>query len=329
MKSKNICTDYFSNTDQDLVDSLNESDDFDTVNIFCAQEFEVFYKWKGRESYKLLEKLIRNGVTVNILFNGFNTEKHKSYVDVPPGTILHYWPEYLLYHSFIIAKESPFPKPKKIKKIFLSYNRAPHNHRCLLMDLLAKRNLLKEGKCSWLHPHPNYEFKYWKQEKLTLDIKRPKDRAFQWLGRPIELSNTFVQLVPETSIEIQSLTEKTYLQILFKRPFLIFGASGIHRKLSELGFEMYDEIFDYSFDEIEDLEERGEKLLDNLENLKGKNLNKLRKKLLPKIERNFNNAMKIINSWNNVPEILKNYYNTNETVRIYEHVFKHLNGVQK
>jgi len=43
-------------------------------------------------------------------------------------------------------------------------------------------------------------------------------------------------------------TEKLWKEYIFKRPFLMIGSRGINHSLKELGFELYDEVFDYSFD---------------------------------------------------------------------------------
>ena len=43
-------------------------------------------------------------------------------------------------------------------------------------------------------------------------------------------------------------TEKTWKPIVYKRPFLLLGVPEINQTLKKLGFELYDEIFHYSFD---------------------------------------------------------------------------------
>ena len=49
-------------------------------------------------------------------------------------------------------------------------------------------------------------------------------------------------------------TEKTWKPIVYKRPFLLLGVPEINQTLKYLNFELYDEIFDYSFDsETDDL----------------------------------------------------------------------------
>ena len=51
-----------------------------------------------------------------------------------------------------------------------------------------------------------------------------------------------------SQIDTLFITEKTWKPIVFKKPFLVWGGKGIHTKLKELGFELYEELFDYSFD---------------------------------------------------------------------------------
>jgi hypothetical protein len=43
-------------------------------------------------------------------------------------------------------------------------------------------------------------------------------------------------------------TEKTWKQIVLERPFIMIGAKGINHHLRDLGFELYDEIFNYDYD---------------------------------------------------------------------------------
>ena len=43
-------------------------------------------------------------------------------------------------------------------------------------------------------------------------------------------------------------TEKTWKQFLYEKPFISIGVKGSNHSLLDLGFELYDEIFDYSFD---------------------------------------------------------------------------------
>ena len=48
-------------------------------------------------------------------------------------------------------------------------------------------------------------------------------------------------------------TEKTWKQIVFEKPFIMIGAKGINHHLRDMGFKLYDEIFNYDYD-LEDNE---------------------------------------------------------------------------
>ncbi len=74
---------------------------------------------------------------------------------------------------------------------------------------------------------------------------------------PKECFQSNCSVVVETYIEGPIFyTEKTWKEIFYQRPFILLGNKGSNSKLEELGFKLYDEIFDYSFDLIDDPKER-------------------------------------------------------------------------
>ena len=64
----------------------------------------------------------------------------------------------------------------------------------------------------------------------------------------------------------------------------------------EFGFELYDEIFDYSFDTENDVSKKCELIVENIKRLEGKDLNKLYKSLYKKIEFNQKRLLDILNN---------------------------------
>ncbi len=69
------------------------------------------------------------------------------------------------------------------------------------------------------------------------------------------ISNSVLfQIINETSIDRNSIffSEKTANSIAAFQPFIIYGNRHINQTMKKYGFELYDEIFDYSFDSIED-----------------------------------------------------------------------------
>ena len=49
-----------------------------------------------------------------------------------------------------------------------------------------------------------------------------------------------------------------------KKPFIVFSCVDFHKMLSELGFKLYDEVIDYSFDSEPNIEIRAEKFTKNV-----------------------------------------------------------------
>lgn len=72
---------------------------------------------------------------------------------------------------------------------------------------------------------------------------------------------TLFQVVNETEVLDYNRTslfysEKTFKPIAHMQPFLIWGQVDCNRKLETLGFKIYDELFDYDFDSIENTTKR-------------------------------------------------------------------------
>ena len=80
------------------------------------------------------------------------------------------------------------------------------------------------------------------------------------------------------------------------KPFLVVGAKGFHQHLVRLGFQLYDEIFDYSFDEEDTDEARCEGIAKNIKkisNLSTPELRNLYNILLSKLKFNKLLALKL------------------------------------
>ncbi len=158
----------------------------------------------------------------------------------------------------------------------------PKTHRCIMMDMLAKHDLHQHGALSWMEYNRNinraellpgqldsqfedYVWKYWKEPKrLYLDQQNEKPGPIRWDWLPSEYSQSFMQVIGESVAPSTFITEKTVVPLYHNKPFLIAGSKGNHRYLTELGFKLYDEIFDYSFDDIEDQELRYEGIAENV-----------------------------------------------------------------
>jgi hypothetical protein len=149
-----------------------------------------------------------------------------------------------------------------IKHTMICLNNKPHTHRCLLMDLFAKYNLIDNQAISWIITTDKYttepiEFYYWKEQKLRLhDTFDEVPDGFKII--PQEYKTSFVQVINESNMDNYFITEKTVMPLLLQKPFIVINKKNYNSWLKELGFELYDEIFDYSFDSIENDKDRFE-----------------------------------------------------------------------
>jgi hypothetical protein len=206
--------------------------------------------------------------------------------------------------------------PLEIKFPYITLNNIAKRHRCLVMDILAKHNLIDTGAIVWrdiLHDctdirdtfpegvtdsvFRNFPYQYWKPKRMFLD-----QEIGIWLKNqetlPIEFTQSFMQLVTESDDEAVFFSEKTATPILFNKPFLVASCAGFHRNLESQGFALYNELFDYSFDGESNINYRYEGLVENVKryaSLDSNQLNKIYTDIFEKLVHNKQHALKLIN----------------------------------
>lgn len=161
------------------------------------------------------------------------------------------------YYPIFINQKVPTVEQDKY---FYSLSNMPHLHRCMFIDYLHKYKLQDKSGFTWNrlqdeeYSHTDkYRFKYW-EEKKVVDNKY-KNRGAETIP-PVDYFKSVFEVVLESSSEINFITEKTCRTITYGRPFILVGRKELHNHLRDLGFMLFDNIIDYSFDEIEDLETR-------------------------------------------------------------------------
>lgn len=199
---------------------------------------------------------------------------------------------------------------------YITLNNISKRHRCLVMDLLAKYNLIEKGAISWRDinhacndirhtftdgivdsVYMGYRYKYWKPKRIILD----QDIHQQFLQEtlPIEFNQSFMQLVTESDDQFVFYSEKTVTPILLNKLFLVASAKGHHTELKNLGFQLYDEIFDYSFDNEPDESIRYEGLIENVNRISTmppQQLEKLHTSVFEKLVYNKKHALNLVSA---------------------------------
>jgi len=291
----------------------------EVLNIFACEEWEVHPYWQNYSYFETLDQYSQNN-QLNMIFGCFDTDEHRKKIVKPTGSNLYYWETHWITHTYQSLLKVDYPQPNNITKTFLSLNHQPHVHRCLLLDYISKNDLFDDGDISWHFPNVDYKWLYWKPKKLILDEQYSKQlNSYNTL--PEGFSTTFMSIVAESNIGVHFVTEKTWMNIFFKRPFLIFGPAGINNIITKLGFVLYDEIFDYAFDQVTDDQTRCDMMLENIHRIKNDNFENLRNKIKNKLEHNFSLANKLAldqSMWPKpVTDLYQRYQNDNSIDQAY------------
>lgn len=228
-----------------------------------------------------------------------------------------------LYESARELDTTEFDKQKREFKYLatIMINRSKI-HRRHLMKELDNFNLL--GRCAYSFLDTKEETrKIWNKEdeqktlpsqQWILDDYTIDKPYYEWKP-PIELKQSLIQIVPETmegnnnDDQPTFLTEKTWTPLLLGVPFLVCSTRFFHEEMEErFGIEMYDELFDYTFDSEVNMEARIFKLVAEVNKLKNKNYHKLFESVKDKVERNKKRVEKIVLDKWGIPNV-ESYFN--------------------
>ncbi len=200
------------------------------------------------------------------------------------------------------------PNLCEFQHTFICMNRNPKLHRYQVMDLLAKYNLIDNNavsfRLSYIPRGNNIHCNYWTPRQLLLDQEDVDDSKFDQRLLPKQYNKSFMQLVTESDHESFFLTEKTATPLIFGKPFLVASNKGYHHRLRDFGFRLYNEIFDYSFDLIDDNIQRYDNLIQNIikyNSYSKKELLEIYKSIKYKIIYNRNLAIQIACDTKNFP----------------------------
>lgn len=144
-----------------------------------------------------------------------------------------------------------------------------------------------------------------------------------------------MQLVNESAGHIIIFSEKVVFPLFFNKLFLVSGAVNYHKELQKLGFVLYDDVFDYSFDSEPDMKTRYTMITANLERLRGyskEKLNELYTLSLSKIEHNKRNLITISSQTKFIPnyivDLCENNPNFINDMDCY-HLYKFIKSVEE
>jgi len=209
---------------------------------------------------------------------------------IPEDDILYnrftvlYWPTYWFSYSLLLfnrfdTKEHNSSNGLDIELItpyrdyehtFVCMNNQPHIHRIALMDMFAKYDLIDTNKISF-RKVTDATFYYWQNPKsLFLDQESNEGIIFTRENLPNCYNNCFMHVAGESDGQtLYTLSGSTVIPLLFNKPFLNLGPQYFMKHLEDLGFLKYNEIFDYSYDSISNMEERAEVFASEIKRIEG------------------------------------------------------------
>lgn len=253
---------------------------------------------------------------------------------------MHHWPTFWLsYFYYSYPSKNTVPVSTN-DKLFITLNGKPYDHRCMTMELLSRYGLLekpiqliaatgtfKYGFASWNNFDTKFKFRYWAPDILKLDTNFGKEEYLTKI--PDQFNQSFMNLVSESSITVPYITEKTAKPLMLEKPFLAVAPTGYHTGLlKDLGFELYDEVFDYSFDSVQDTTKRIEeivKVLKAMMYLKKADLDSLHSKIKDKLAYNRQHFIKLATDVQQWPNILLHHLDTNPNLITDKNIVKMYN----
>lgn len=276
--------------------------------IFFAGENE----WSPWFTDEFLQEVNEHNIEVTYICGAFESDYTNARLDQLKNVVRVYWPTFWFNHAYNTLRTKVDIERNEVNKNFkypfISMNNRPHLHRCHFIDEVAKQQMLDKGIVTWNdvygEPH-DYTFEYFDGKRRSLNDNFSKEKDSFII--PKEWHESFFHCIVECSYETVMISEKTLNAILLKKPFFCLSAPGFHAALKSLGFQLYEEFIDYSFDAEPDLKKRTELFVANLQGLtKIKNLKEAYELIHKKIDYNYKRYLEIKDDINLFPEVVRN-----------------------
>jgi hypothetical protein len=282
-----------------------KTEEYDVFIFYAPSEWEYWYNVQSKNLWNtIVETIYKRNKKIEVITGAAKVLQGEPKLD---RVTVHPWDTYWITASYFNLKDHVREiKPYTYKYIYMNNN--DHVWRCKLMDLVAKNNLINHGAVSWHKLRCDYPWQYFKPEILKLTDSFSD--CFNAFTLPEEYDSSFMQLISESTINALFITEKTAKPLFTGKPFLVASVQGYHAHLKKLGFELYTEIFDYSFDDEIDEDIRYEKLLTNLTkicNYSEEQLASAYQQIEEKLLFNQKRAKEIAIKHINKPDILNNF----------------------
>jgi hypothetical protein len=323
----------------EVIDRI-ESGETKKLVLFGPEEHEFPSFFHDRRRFNIFKGYLKEkDVELVLISGGVNDTALNSIYYLAGAEGLHSWPTFFLHHTLwsnLANSRKPLGHNKVIEKHFTSLNGRAHPWRCLFIDHMYKENLFDNGFISWhnsdnWHLNDYYKFQWWKPKNISCDthwdlISRTTGQ--QDLSKaPDVFKRSLFSIISESNTKCVFITEKTWVPIYNQRPFLIYGAPNTHLYLEQLGFKMFDEIIDYSFDKEPDDDIRAQMFMHEVKKMTLHDIGYLKSILHPKVMHNYRNMFDVAANTNAIHPEIHSAINdgSHESFEVYKEVLNILN----
>ena len=277
------------------------------VIFLMAEEYHFLPFFQDTQSFRILKGWFeKNQCDFKIVLGCDISEEYGWLYDIPRySDNLISWRTFFAHqvvHYCCNNQIHPYGHNEKLQKHFVSLNGRAHTHRVRFIDHMYKYGLNRYGYISFQNFEnrsiDNYTCKWWEPQKMIVDPEHldSPDGMVDILLPPPQFKDALWSLICESTTDAQFITEKTYIPIFHKRPFLIYGHPKANLYMKSLGFQLFDEIIDYSFDSIDNDAERVDAYMKEVQKICNMEVNKQRQILQKKIDYNHNHMLKLVNN---------------------------------
>lgn len=284
------------------------------INVCAAEEIVVGWDSAGLEKIDVQINYLFGNVDQSwykTTFNPRSFHSHNRKVEVWPTYFFKFthYDQHQFYPQLFNLEFNDFKYP------IMCLNKKMHNHRYQLIAKLNDYDLIKGNAISWLGiESPEYQGL---NRVLPPIILTEVPNVNHETTIPLEWTQSFLHIVSESTLHARFITEKTAKCLFSNTFFIAWAAPKFHQALKQLGFELYDEIVDYSFDSIIDNDMRLEALIKEADRIVKQNKYKEMYNLIkPKLERNKQHAFELAyDPW--YPKIIDEY-----GITFYNHLIR-------
>lgn len=330
-RERKFTTYAWSQTTKELA-KIIMSGKYDIIELIYMHEFIINFNKRrlGNLSEELVNYINKKKIKIHCCTSAFDKEYVYNYLNITginrDLVTIEVWPTFWFYESYRGLIEQHNPLYDNLENInrnfstpFLTFNNKCREHRTKLINSIIKNNLLSSGIVT-------YHCDEFLKQNSCLTYKDDFTPGGNIFSFNETFLTSFLHIATETEVDVLFITEKTVKPILCQNPFLILGSVNFHKELQNLGFELYDELFDYSFDSEPDLTKRIEKLVKNINYVvqNKDNLNEMYQSILPKIIKNKKRVEDIVSSSTTVPKMIKRHYKTLLEKHDHSHFDKNL-----